>query len=453
MSGGLGQVIKRRLYGLAFLALVAGLVSLSIAMYNKAFTAVDSVTLTTDKVGNQLAVHSDVKVRGLIVGEVRKITPTATGAELDLAIDPEKIDVIPSNVSARFLPKTLFGERYVALQIPENAAPTTLAAGDRITQDTSVKAVELEQALESLLPVLQAVQPQKLSSTLTAISTALEGRGKSLGDTLSDLGELVGDLNPHLPKLQQDLRTLATVTDTYSDAAPDLVQALTDLTVTSKTVADQRANLDSLFATTTTAARDLESFLRVNKNNLIQLTDSSRPTLETLARYSPEYPCLLQLLSEDVDALDTALGKGTNQPGLHATIEITVNRGPYKPGVDTPRYDEDRGPRCYDFTKFPSPFPQSPPDGPLKDGASSPAAARSTQDGLLPGANTANLGQTSPSSAADTDGLGIANSPQEAAFMQQLLAPGLGVDDPRQVPGWSTLLLGPAFRGAEVSIR
>ncbi|GAA3019443.1 MCE family protein [Actinokineospora globicatena] len=437
------RTIRRRLNGLLFIVVAAALVGLSIAMYAKVFTPVAAVTLSTDKVGNQLAVHSDVKVRGLVVGEVRRITPTSDGAELDLALDPDKIDVIPSNVSARFLPKTLFGERYVSLQIPEDAAPTPLAAGDRIEQDTSVRAVELEDAFESLLPVLQAVQPQKLSSTLTAIATALEGRGEDLGKTLADLGELVGELNPHLPKLQQDLRTLATVADTYSDATPDLVAALTDLTVTSKTIADQRANLDVLFATTTTAARDLDAFLRVNKNNLIQLADTSRPTLEALARYSPEYPCLLQLMAEAVPELDKAFGKGTNKPGLHATIEITVNRGPYRPGKDEPRYDEDRGPRCYDFTQFPSPFPQSPPDGPLRDGATNPPPARSVQDGLLP------PGNTTPNAAGDGADLGIANSPQEAAFLAQIIAPELGTT-PEGVPGWSTMLLGPAFRGAEV---
>lgn len=441
-----GTVIKRRILGLGFIVVIAALVSLSIAMYNKTFTPVAKVSLTTDKVGNQLAVHSDVKVRGLIVGEVRKITPTAEGATLDLAINPEMIDVIPRNVSARFLPKTLFGERYVSLQIPEEIDEQTLRSGDVIKQDRSIRAVELEQAFESLLPVLQAVQPQKLSSTLTAISTALQGRGDDLGKSLADLGEFVGELNPHLPKLREDLRLLASVSETYSDVTPDLVQTLTDLTVTSKTVAEQRANLDALFATATTASRDLESFLRANASNMIQLADTSRPTLEVLARYSPEYPCLLQLMTEAVKQVDTTLGKGTNKPGLHANIEVTVNRGPYKPGVDEPRYEEDRGPRCYDFTQFPNPFPQAPPDGPLKDGSSFPPPARSSSDGLLPPANTTQF--TSPSSAGG-DGLGLPNSPGEIAFVSQLLAPGMGVE-PDQVPRWSTLLLGPAFRGAEV---
>ncbi|OLR90658.1 MCE family protein [Actinokineospora bangkokensis] len=447
----LGKVIRRRLAGLSFIVVVAALVALSIAMYNKAFTTVASVSLTTDEVGNQLAVHSDVKVRGLIVGEVRGITPTANGAELDLAIEPDKIDIIPANVSARFLPKTLFGERYVALQIPDDPAPEPLRAGDTIPQDTSVRAVELQQAFDSLLPVLQAVQPEKLSSTLTAISTALKGRGDQLGQTLSDLGSLVGELNPHLPQLRADLAQLATVADTYADAAPDLVQALSDLTVTSQTIADQRAELATLFATTTTASRDLETFLRINQDNIIQLADKSRPTLETLARYAPEYPCLLKLMAENVDLLDKAFGKGTNQPGLHATIEVTVNRGKYEPGVDTPRYDDDRGPRCYDLTPRPDPFPQNPPDGKIQDGSAAKPAARSQADGLDPSVGVI----TTPQSAAATTtpaADSLPNSPGEREFLGQLLSGQLGVPA-GQVPDWSSLLVGPLYRGAEVSVQ
>jgi virulence factor Mce-like protein len=435
---------RRRLLGIGFIVVIAALVSLSIALYNKAFTPVVRVSLTTDKLGNQLQVHGDVKVRGLIVGEVRRITPTEQGSQLELAIDPEKVDVIPRNVSARFIPKTLFGDRYVALQIPRNADRANLAEGDRIEQDKSAPAVELSQALDHLLPVLQAVQPEKLSTTLTAISTALEGRGKQLGETLVDLGRLVEDINPHVPQLTHDLRALVEVSDTYTEAIPDFVDALSDLTVTSRTIAEQQANLRALFAELTNASANLESFLRANSDNIIRLADSSRDTLELLARYSPSYPCFLKQMASLVAAGEPVFGGGTNQPGLHATIEVVVNKGAYEAGVDEPEFNEHRGPRCYDPAQMGDPFPDQPPDGPLQDGTSHGPANRSVQDGLLP------AGTTAPSSA-DAPGA-LPNSPAERDFIAQLLAPGLDMA-PEQVPGWASLLVGPLYRGAEVTFR
>jgi phospholipid/cholesterol/gamma-HCH transport system substrate-binding protein len=446
MRTGTGATIRRRLLGVGFIIVIAALVSLSIAIYNKAFTSVVKVSLSTDKLGNQLQVLGDVKARGLIVGEIRDITPTAGGAVLELALDPEKVDLLPRNVSARFIPKTLFGDRYVALQIPENPDARTLAEGDRIEQDRSAPAVELSQALDHLLPVLQAVQPQKLSTTLTAISTALDGRGDQLGQTLVELGRLVEEINPHVPQLTHDLQALVKVSDTYTEAIPDFVSALDDLTVTSRTVYEQRANLSTLFADLTTSSRDLESFLRANSDNLIRLSDSSRDTLEILEKYSPSYPCFLKQMASLVDAAAPVFGRGSDAPGLHATIEVVVNKGQYEPGRDTPEFDEHRGPRCYDPAQMGSPFPDQPPDGPLRDGTSHGPQSRSQQDGVLPPANF----QTGPNAVTSTDS--IANTPSEQEFLAQLIAPEMGVA-PSQVPGWSSLLLGPVFRGAEVVVK
>jgi virulence factor Mce-like protein len=435
--------VRRRLLGIGFIVIISALIGLSIAMYNKAFTPVVNVKLQTDKVGNQLAVLGDVKVRGLLVGEIRKITPTASGAELELALDPSKVDLIPRNVTAQFIPKTLFGDRYVALQIPQNPVPQHLGAGDVIQQDRSTRAVELEAALEHLLPVLQAVQPEKLSSTLTAISTALDGRGKQLGDTIAELGKLIGDLNPHLPQLQHDVRALAELSDHYTEALPDLVTALNELTTTSKTMVEQRANLDELYGTLTTSTRDLDSFLRVNKGNLIQLADTSRPTLELLAKYAPEVPCFMKQMADLVDPANELLGRGAGPPGLNATLEIVVNRGPYHAGKDTPNFDDHRGPRCYDPKDYCNPFPEQPPEGPLKDGTSQTPPPKQSCNKTPPPA-------TVPS--ALSDGLGLANSPGEGELLANLLGPELGTDQ-ATVPGWSSLLVGPLFRGAEVSFR
>jgi len=449
MKHGTWATVRRRLLGIGFIVVIAGLVSLSIAMYNKAFTPVVNVSLTTDKLGNQLQVLGDVKVRGLIVGSIKDITPTERGAVLDLAIEPDKADLIPSNVTARFIPKTLFGDRYVALQIPEAPSPKSLTSGDRITQDMSASAVELSQALDHLLPVLQAVQPQKLSTTLTAISTALDGRGKQMGETLVQLGQLVGEINPHLPQLQHDLEALVEVSDTYTQAIPDFVDALSDLTVTSRTIYEQRANLNALFADLTTSSRDLESFLRANSDNMIRLADSSRPTLELLAKYSPSYPCFLKQMATLVDAAKPVFGGGTDQPGLHATIEIVVDKGKYEAGKDTPEFDEHRGPRCYDPAQMGNPFPDQPPDGPLQDGTSHGPQSRTQQDGVLPPSNAS--GYTTSPNAADTPD-SVANTPAELDFLAQLIAPQMGLE-PSQVPGWATYLVGPLFRGAEVTVQ
>ena len=95
--------------------------------YQQRFTPVVPVTLLTDRIGNQLQTRSDVKIRGLIVGEVRSISTSGDGARIELALQPGRRAHIPRNVSARLLPKTLFGERYVELVPPAAPGPADRA--------------------------------------------------------------------------------------------------------------------------------------------------------------------------------------------------------------------------------------------------------------------------------------------------------------------------------------
>lgn len=455
--------VRRRLMGLALLMCMVLFVSLTVAIYQKAFKPVVEVVLRAESTGNQLDARSDVKIRGMIVGKVREVSATGDGAKLRLALDPDKVDSIPANVSARLLPKSLFGSRYVALQIPQDPAAHHLSEGDVIGQDRTQAAIELQKVLGNTLETLEAVQPADLSATLNALSTALNGRGEDLGRTLSQLNTYLEGLNPSIPDLKRNLQELVGVAQTYDKAAPDVLRALRNLTTTSRTLVEQRENLNTLTRQLTTTSHDLGSFLEANRGNLIRLNASARPTLGVLAKYAPQYPCMLKSLSELVPRLNKAFGKGTDEPGLHITLEITSTRGKYVPGRDEPQYNDERGPRCYRFEDRPEPFPQYPPDGPVKDGSYAPPAARTQSDGLnppsgieqfMPKGSKAPAGtspQAAPAAPASTGAaLGVMNSPAERDFISALLAPTMGVP-PREVPGWGSLLVGPLLRGAEVS--
>src|SRR5207245_2558422 len=141
------------------------------------------VTLQADRIGNQLSPQADVKLRGIVVGTVRSVKSTGDGATINLALDPGTIRLIPQNVLARLIPKTLFGEKYVELVLP-TAPSGHLRAGDVIPQDRSATALETERVLDDLLPLLQSLRPAQVSLTLNALSTALRGRGDKLGANL-----------------------------------------------------------------------------------------------------------------------------------------------------------------------------------------------------------------------------------------------------------------------------
>lgn len=454
------QRVRYKVYGLVFLLVLAMLLGLTVAIYNKTFTPVVLVDLKAARSGLQLLPHSDVKVRGLIVGEVRDIATDGHTATVTLALDPDEVGQVPRNVRARLLPKTIFGEKYVDLVIPGQASPGHIEAGDVIPEDRSRTAIELNRVFDDLLPLLRTLQPQKVNATLHAISTALEGRGEKIGDNLVRLDSYLSKLNPDMPVLRKDISELADVLSTYSDAAPDLLRVLRNFTAVSGTVVEKQDTLKAFLGDVTQLAGTGRGFLSANEERIIKVNSVNRSTLGLLARYSPEYPCLLGGLARLEPRLEKAFGG--EQPGLHITLEVKKPRPPYEPGVDRPEWGEHRGPRCYGLPDHP---PVPAPASQLKDGTQddswSSTGGSSSPQGLLSStgipiltdshaSSTRSHGR--PLSAALVDASsGYAGTAGEQKLVGYIVGPGMGTP-PSEVPDIADLLFGPMIRGTVVNV-
>jgi phospholipid/cholesterol/gamma-HCH transport system substrate-binding protein len=421
---------SHRVLGVVFLVLLVVFVWLTYAIFTKKFVDVVPVTLQTSKIGLQLPALADVKIRGVIVGEVREMKAAADGAELRLAIDPEKAEMIPANTTARILPKTLFGEKYVALQVPENPSPEHIQADDVIEQ--SDVAIEVEKLLSDLYPFLRAVQPADLNYTLTALATALEGRGEDIGENLTILNDYLQRTNPKIPDMVEDLRMLSEVSDTYSDVAPELARLLRNSVTAGNTFVEKERQISDLFADVSSLSSTTRDFLEANGDNIIRVNDLSATQFRLYAEYAPEYPCLLEGI---VNWLPRA---GNNWRGhtLHINLETLPNQPTGYSVADDPTYGANNGPHCETLPSPPysqaNPGPQPAP-GVVDDGVESGHGKH----------------RTAPMFDFTS---GFAGTAAEQSVIDAIAAPVMGVPADG-VPDLATLLFGPLARGAEVSVR
>lgn len=426
--------LGNRAYGVGFIVIVGLLIGLSVASFQKRFTPVVMVNLMTDRIGSQLQTASDVKIRGLIVGEVRSIETTGNGATLKLALKPEMVDLIPANVSARLLPKTLFGERYVDLVTPTTGVVgRPIAKGDTIGQDRTSVAIELEKVFDDLLPLLRTVQPEKLAMTLNALASALDGRGTRLGQNLVLVDNYFKQINPKLPVIKADISGLADLASTYAVAAPDLVRAATALITTSTTIVTKKDELAGFLAGTAGFANTTADFLDANGQRIIQVGRVQRPTVEVLAKYSSQYPCVATAMVNWLPRIDEAWRDKT----FHITVEVTQQRPGYKPGEE-PRWGERRAPSCQGLPSH---------VGTQK----SPWKGNHFNDGTNhSGAGAA--GSALPSMFSGISGQGIAGADSGLAGTEQeqdVVAALLSRDGRRSAI--TTLLAGPMLRGTVVN--
>ncbi|MCF6476024.1 MCE family protein [Nonomuraea sp. MG754425] len=331
-------------YGLALLGVIAAFTAITLAAYLKVFSGAKHVTLVVPAAGLQLDRRADVKLHGVVVGEVSEVRPDTGGARLTLALDHD----VDRASTAELLPKSLFGEKYVNL-LPPSAPRGPIRDGDVIT--ASATAVEVTQVLDRLLPRLRAVRPDRLNSVMNALATALDGRGERLGATFERADAYLAALRPHLPAVRRDLAKLADVTAAYGEAAPDLLRTLDNAAALGRTITD--ADLARLAETGTRAATRTGRLLAENETGIIGLQHVVRPALDVTARHSPAIPCVFQGLVRLRPRLDDAFGHGRAK----AVLEIVRPARPYRPGVDAPAYADRRGPRCYGLPRPPVPFP------------------------------------------------------------------------------------------------
>lgn len=413
--------------GIAFLTVIALLIGLSIAVYQKVFDQVTTVTIQADRAGLQLAKFGDVRVNGVLVGQVRSISQDGREAVITVALEPEEAKQIPDNVEVQILPTTLFGQKFISFVAPDSPSGTPLRDGAVIPSDRVETNVELNRILTELFPLLRAVRPADLNATLHALSTALGGRGEQLGETLDKLDSYLDAIDDDLPTLRKDLVLLAEVADTYNVAAPDLLGVLGNVTITARTVIELRRELDTFFGDVAGLSDTASRILADNETNLIRLGQVTEPVLRLLAVYSPQYPCLLK-------------GLHAYQPRLSRIFRGNMIRQYFV--FNTPQYREydrrDRpvygevghGPWCLGLPHPPEPIGAHP----LDDGTD--------QDNNPPTSTTPG---TQPSAATTS---GLAGTDGEQAIINAMLASSSG----RSADSYGSLgslMYGPVVRGGE----
>jgi phospholipid/cholesterol/gamma-HCH transport system substrate-binding protein len=417
-----------KLYGIVFLLLCLLFVWFTYAMFTKKFTDYDEVTLKANKTGVSLPSRADVKIRGVLVGEVLEVDTGGDGAELTLGLFPSETKTIPANVTAQILPKTLFGEKYIALQVPDQPQGT-IKAGDTIEQ--SLLALELEEAINDLFSLLRTVDPADLNYTLSALATALEGRGETIGEGMETLDAYLRKQNPKMPALLETIDRLGSVSATYNSIVPDMVRLLRNTVTTTGTLESKEAELNALFTDVAGFSDTARQFLRRNGDTMIRVANQGRQILPMVARYAPEFQCLFRGIHGSIPNQEEAFRNKT----LHIILETVDQPRGYNPG-DRPRNADRRGafPHCdLMYKSMRGEFDQNnlPP--------------RSLVPRLQTGVRYP-VGKRVPVNDA------VGGTEQERTLLNAVASPVLGVhiDD---VPDVAALLLGPLARGAEVNVR
>lgn len=332
-KGSAGRGFGVKLAGLTFVLSLAAVVAIALTMFAGGFQDNDVIYVDAPRAGLVMDKDAKVKMRGVEIGTVKSITYTGDGARLRLAISPDQLRLVPSNAGVDIASTTVFGAKYVNFTPPQQPSGESLRPGQ--TVDARHVTVEFNTLFQQLTEVLAKVNPEKLNATLTALGTALQGRGDKLGQLLSDSDAYLKDINPSLPALQRDLRSTAGVTNIYADTAPDLLRTTNNATVTSKSIVDEEHNFDMMLANLTGLVDTTQPILNDNKKPLITALDLLRPTADLLYQDRASLPCVINAFGDNWALYQRIFG-GSGQ-GLLLDAGFMPGGEPYHYPQDLPK--------------------------------------------------------------------------------------------------------------------
>ncbi len=305
----LATVVKRRLLGIVFIVVVIGLIGLSIAIYNKAFTDTVEVTLRADHTGNQLIVDSDVKERGIIVGSVTKVRSNGDGAIVTLELSTRAGSRTSRATSRRrSCPRRCSASSTSRWSPSPTARRGAIRAHDTIPQDRSRGALESQRVLGDILPLLTAVDPADLNATLT-------GAGRSAAQPRRQAGPDAGQLR-QLPQGAEPAHQAARRRS--QQAGPGVARS----TTTSRRTSSRRCRTcrprprrssSSGPASTACSCRaptprgSCRASSTDNEQRLIAVTGQTNKIYGLLNEYSPEFSCLFAGINHLYDLAGQAI--------------------------------------------------------------------------------------------------------------------------------------------------
>lgn len=379
---------KLALRGTIYLTVVATVAVLLLAQASGAFHRFVRATAVVATVGDGLDRGADVKMRGVLVGKVGPIESKPGGGHhvVHLLIEPDHARMIPASVTARIIPTNIFGQPSIEL-LPGKGDAAPLADGAVIPGDRSQSTLQLQTAINNLQRLITAVEPSKLNATLTNVRRALDGRCERIGGMIDRLDHYLGSLNDHSDAFGELIASTATALEGLQASAPDLLDTVDDVLVTSRTIVDKRERFAATFAGGGALIDTVDTFTRHNEQRIITLVENTRPLVHTLAAEADSIPRSFRDLGKGVEALVGVFDEDTG----HLGIGFSFSLSPYDPytAADCPRYPGLPGQNCGDARRSRS--SAATDDEPVLGGTAGPvgSARELAQIGELLGTDSA----------------------------------------------------------------
>ncbi|MCV7420842.1 MCE family protein [Mycobacterium yunnanensis] len=333
-----------KIAGVVLLIITAIVVSLVWFQFRGDFQNPEKLELISSRSGLSMDPGSKVTYNGVEIGRVADVSETEQdgkpAAKVTLDVDRQFTDLIPQNVDAQIKATTVFGNKYIAFSSPKDPSP------QRVSPNTPILAsgvtTEFNTLFETVVSVTQKVDPIKLNQTLTATAQALDGLGNRFGQSIENGNAILADVNPRMPRINQDVRGLADLANIYADASPDLFDGLQNAVTTARTLNELQGTVDQTLMSAVGFGNTGGEVFEKAGPYLVRSSADLVPTSALLDEYSPMLFCTIRNYHDVEPKIAASLGG--NGYSLNTHSEVLGAGNPYVYPDNLPRVNAHGGP-------------------------------------------------------------------------------------------------------------
>ena len=321
-----------------------------------------NVTIQFDDVLD-LVPQSAVKVDGVPVGRVEKVTVGPDGWTADVKIILDSSVELPANAVAAVEQTNLLGEKFIQLSAPPSGADTTakLANGDLITLDRTRHATEIEQVLGALSLLLNGGGVGQLQPIVQELGAAFDGREGKTRSLLEQANTLIGGLNEQRDDITRALDGLDILSTRVNDQNEKISKILEELPVATQVLNEQRPQLTQMLTQVDRLGTVGTDVLTASKNDLIADLQALRPTLQALADSGDDFVGALPFLP--TFPFPDGVEKITQGGSVNLFLVVDLQIGNTLSGLGVGQGDPE-----YRQPKFGDPKPVVDPSNPYYNG-------------------------------------------------------------------------------------
>lgn len=335
---------RHRVAGLVWLLAGALVISLVYLQFRGEFTAKIKLTMIASRAGLSMGAGGKVTFNGVQIGRVASVSETnyagEPAAKFILDVSPKYIEMLPANVGADIVATTAFGNKYVSFIPPDNPDEKRITSGDVI--DARSVTTEFNTLFATMTSIAKKVDPVKLNLTLSAAAQALSGLGDDVGEAIVNANAVLDEINPKMPQIRYNIQQLASLSDIYANASPELWDSLEHAVTTARTLNDQQYDLDAALLAAIGMGNTAADVMERGGPNLVRSVTDLVPTAQLLDKYSPSLFCTIRNFAGVSQAAETVVGG--NGSSVQVVVEFLGSENPWVYPDNLPRVNARGGP-------------------------------------------------------------------------------------------------------------